>query len=121
MDDELSLKDRRRVQRAAMLTEFETVKKVNYVAALLCAGFGVFGVHRFYLGQIVHGLIILAGTILLVLLISLSKNDPQLLEYSTLLLVPVIGYFLFEIFRVSSETDKVNDKIKHSLETEFYK
>lgn len=116
---DLSDKDRRRVEKAAMLKEFETMKKVNLIAAVLCAGLGYFGAHRFYLGHYIYGGLILAATLAAFVMMYMSNLDSA---DNPLIALPlgVMAHWLFEIYRISSVTDKVNDQLKRQLEDKYY-
>ena len=120
MSNDLTDRERRALQKAAMLEEFDTVRKKNIIAALLCIFLGIWGAHRFYLGQYTYGGFILLATIAL---IGLSFAAPFDLLYWNLgrhLLLVVFLLWLFEIFRVSGDTDKVNARKRAVLEEKYY-
>ena len=116
---DLSDKDRRRVEKAAMLKEFETVKKVNLIAAILCAGLGYFGAHRFYLGHYIYGGLILAATLIAAAMIY-TYNAGGIDSPIVYLGLGVMAHWLFEIYRISSVTDKINERLKRQLEDKYY-
>lgn len=120
MDDKLSPEDRRRIQKGALLKKFADVKKNNFTAARLCVAMGMVGAHRFYLGQRLFGGLIAAVFGVLLILVLLFKDNPDYVNMVMILAIIFVAFWLFEIFRVSSETDKVNDRIRRDLESEFF-
>lgn len=120
MPAELTPKETRALQKADLLAEFERVKKQNLIASILCIFLGMLGAHRFYLGQHFYGGIIAALTISLVLMSLLAPLDLLYWEIGKFLIVVVFLLWLFQIYRVSADTDKVNDQIKRDLETKHF-
>ncbi len=120
MSTEYSPEDQKRIQRAALLEKFETVKKINLKAAMLCVALGYAGAHRFYLGQRNFGAAIFVAFLSVVALVVLYNFEMVRENVAIIGGVALMLFWIIEILRVSKETDKVNDTIRTSLEDEFY-
>ncbi len=115
----LSEADKKRVQKHNLLQKFETVKKNYLISFLLCWLLGKFGAHRFYLGHAKLALFMfLFWVAFYTYLIFFAET--ALAEKIVFAVGAYIIFTLIELFRIPTITQKENDKIKKSLEAEFY-
>ncbi len=115
---DLSEADRRRIQKYELIQKFQGLKKSYVLAAVLCIFLGAWGVHRFYLGHKKIGFLIF-GAYLCVIIGMIALPDNR----ETFILPIAMGHICFvllEIFRIPAITERENEKIKKSLEAEFY-
>lgn len=122
MRDDLSLREKRAVQKADMLEEFGRVKKNYYLASVLVLLIGFSGAHRMYLGQFGLGIVMFITWIIVVVSTSLSPDTYGMSKYSpfTILAAVYVIFVFIEMLQIISNTDKVNDKIRREVEKKHY-
>ena len=72
--------NKRRMNKVSVLERLADERKSYLIAAMLCAFFGFFGAHRFYLEQKLAGTIIAAIWIFILMLMAFEGLIPQLLH-----------------------------------------
>jgi|GEM_PF-7054920 len=119
MGDTLEERNKRRVQKHQMLQEFEQKKKGYMVAFILCWAFGFMGVHRYYLGHKMIGLVI-AGTWLAIIAASFIAGGTGNFEKLLPVILVYVAFVFIELFLVTRSTDRANAAIREELEAKYY-
>ena len=99
-----------RLRNGKMMLEYSDQKKSHLMAFTLAIFFAALGAHRFYLGQIKIGFIILAMTIILPSLYYARPN-----EIFGYLIGILTSWIIIEIVLVPYFTSRVNRKLKTNL------
>ena len=103
-----------RLRNGKMMLEYSDQKKSHIMAFTLAIFFAALGAHRFYLGQIKIGVILLVMTIVLPSLFYARPNE--VIGY----LVGVLTFWIIvEIVLVPYFTSRVNRKLKTDLMTKY--
>ena len=93
----MSLKDLNDDQRVYFYSKLENKQKDPDTYAVVLWVFGSLGGHRFYLGQIVHGLVHMIIGMLgwLILLVGVAQEEPNLFVMITGILIIIADGFLW--------------------------
>jgi len=121
MSNELSDRERRALQKAAMMQKFAKTRKNHTIAVLLCIFAGFLGAHRWYVGHKVAAIIIAIIGIFLITnnYLYFVQLDKIYLE-DWLALLRAYGIFVaIESFLIFRTVDKKNAIMRESLEAEY--
>lgn len=120
MSNDLTDRERRALQKAAMLEKFGTLRKNHTIAVLLCIFAGFLGAHRWYVGHKIAAIIIGILGLLFIIASILGLSELNVIRPEDwLAAIRPYGIFVaIESFLIFRTVDKKNAKIREELEAE---